>query len=277
MLRTRLALLVALLLALAAGCSAPPTAAPATQAPEPEPVALTVFAAASLSEAFTELGATYQAEHSNVTVSFNFAGSNQLAEQINLGAPVDVFASANKAQMQNAVDGGRIDADAAQVFAHNRLVVILPAGNPGGVAALQDLTQPGLRLVLAATEVPVGQYSLDFLDKASADAAFGAGYKDAVLANVVSYEENVRAVLTKVVLGEADAGIVYTSDVSGEAAGQVDRLDIPDEFNTIATYPIAPLNDSPQAEAAQAFVDFVLSAPGQEILGQHGFVPAAAP
>jgi molybdate transport system substrate-binding protein len=145
------------------------------------------------------------------------------------------------------------------------------------VAGLQDLAQPGLNLVLAAAEVPVGQYSLDFLDKAAQDPAFGAGYEDAVRANVVSYEENVRAVLTKVVLGEADAGIVYTSDIAGEAAGQVDRLDIPDELNTIASYPIAALNDSPNAAAARAFVDFVLSPAGQGILAEHGFVPAVAP
>jgi molybdate transport system substrate-binding protein len=258
------------LLALAAACG-PAPAAPAAEA------ALTVFAAASLTEAFTAIAADFQAEHPGVTITFNFAGSNQLAEQINQGAPADVFASANSAQMAAAVEGGRIAPGAPQTFARNRLVVILPAGNSGGLAALRDLARPGLRLVLAAQAVPVGQYSLDFLDKAGRDAAYGAAFKEAVLANVVSYEENVRAVLTKVALGEADAGIVYTSDVTGEAAAQVDRLDIPDELNTLAAYPIAPLADSARPEAAQAFVEFVLSASGQEILAEHGFIPAGSP
>jgi molybdate transport system substrate-binding protein len=264
--RKAFALCLATLLALVAACS------PASAGPPP--VNLTVFAAASLTEAFTELGKNFQAEHADVTLTFNFAGSDQLAEQINQGAPADVFASANTQQMETAVGGSRIDAAAPRTFVRNRLVLVLPAGNPGGVATPRDLSRPGLRLVLAAEAVPVGQYSLDFLDKAAQDAEYGPAYKAGVLKNVVSYEENVKAVLTKVVLGEADAGIVYTSDVTGAAADQVDRLDIPDALNTVATYPIAALNDSPNAEAAQAFVDFVLSPVGQGVLAKYGFVPA---
>ncbi len=259
------AALLSCLVALAAACRPAP----------PQPVNLTVFAAASLTEAFTEIGNTFQAEHPGVTVNFNFAGSNQLAEQIDQGAPADVFASANTKQMDAAVESGRIDAAAPHPFVKNRLVLVVPAGNPGGVAALQDLAKPGLRLVLAAQAVPVGQYALDFLDRASQEAEFGAGYKDSVLNNVVSYEENVKAVLTKVALGEADAGIVYSSDVTGEAADQVDRLDIPDALNTVAAYPIAALDDSAHPETAQAFVDFVLSPAGQDVLAKHGFVRAA--
>lgn len=236
---------------------------------------LTVFAAASLTDAFTRLGQQFEAEHPGARVSFNFGGSQTLAQQIGEGAPADVFASANRAQMQVAIDSGRIVSGTQQTFARNRLVVIYPAGNPAGLAALPDLARPGLQLVLAAAEVPVGQYSLDFLDKAAADPAFGPTYKEAVLANVVSYEENVRAVLTKVALGEADAGLVYASDVTGDGAAAVERLNIPDAFNTLAAYPLAALTDSAQPALAQAFVEFILSAEGQAVLAEYGFITGA--
>lgn len=271
-----LRLLFAVVVALLAGCDAATTAAPTSESnARPEAAELTVFAAASLTEAFTELGEQFEAQHPEATVVFNFAGSNQLAAQINQGAPADVFASANPAQMQMAIDSGRIVGGARQTFVRNRLVVIYPKDNPAGLTAWQDLAKSGVKVVFAAKEVPVGQYSLDFLDKAAQDAAYGIAFKAGVLANVVSYEENVRAVMSKVVLGEADAGIVYTSDVAGDNAGQVGRIDIPDTLNTIATYPIAALNDSAHPELAQAFVDLILSPQGQAVLESYGFIKAA--
>ena len=137
----------------------------------------------------------------------------------------------------------------------------------------QDLAKPGLKLVFAAREVPVGQYSLDFLDKAAAAPSFSPTYKDAVLRNVVSYENDVRAVLAKVALGEADAGIVYTSDISGENGDKVGELEIPDALNVIASYPIAPVKEGKNRELSQAFIDLVLSAKGQEILAKYKFIP----
>jgi molybdate transport system substrate-binding protein len=252
--------------ALAAGSSA---AAPL------EPAALNVFAAASLTNAFNEMGQNFTAEHPGVTFSFNFAGSQQLAQQLGQGAPADVFASANTAQMNVAIEAGRVVSGTQQTFVHNRLVVIYPIDNLAGITELQDLANPGVKVILAAKEVPVGQYSLDFLDKAIQDPTFGATYKDDVLKNVVSYEDNVRSVLTKVSLGEGDAGIVYTSDISGEGADKVGRLDIPDNLNTIATYPIAVVSDSVAPTQAQAFVDYVLSPAGQAVLEKYGFIPAA--
>lgn len=237
------------------------------------PVTLHVFAAASLTEAFTEIGHEFEMQHAGVTVVFNFAGSSQLAQQINEGAPGDVFASANGTQMDNAVQGRRVTDGTAQKFVTNRLVVIYPSANSAGLTTLQDLSQPGLRIVLAAKDVPVGGYALDFLDKAVQDATFTPSFKDEVLANAVSYEQNVKAVLTKVVLGEADAGIVYTSDVSGESATQVGQIEIPDELNVIANYPIAALNDSANPELAAAFVAYTLSPEGQQILAKYGFIP----
>lgn len=245
----------------------------ATQAAIPASQTLTVMAAASLTESFTELGKQFESQHAGVTVQFNFAGSQQLVQQLSEGAPADVFASANAKQMTAAVDAGRVGAAAPRAFVSNRLVVILPSANPGGIASLTDLAKPGLKIVLAAKEVPVGQYSLDFLAKAAQDPAFGSNFQDAVLANVVSYEENVRSVLSKVALGEADAGIVYSSDVTVEASSQVRRIDIPDNLNVIASYPIAVINDSAHPELAQAFVDLVFSEEGQSVLQKYGFLP----
>ena len=261
---------------LLAGCTQQPAATaqlPAATQPATEPAALNVFAAASLTEAFGEIGKLFEAAHPGATVVFNFAGSQQLAQQINEGAPVDVFASANKKQMDVVVEAGNITAGTQQTFVENRLVVIYPQDNPAGLKELKDLAKPDLKLVFAAQEVPVGEYSLDFLDKAAADPAFGATYQDDVLKNVVSYEENVKAVLTKVALGEADAGIVYTSDISGKDAGKVGRLDIPDALNVIAPYPIAPAKESENPKLAQAFIDLVLSQEGQDILAKYNFIP----
>jgi molybdate transport system substrate-binding protein len=230
---------------------------------------LTVFAAASLTDAFTELGQSFEAANPGVNVAFNFAGANQLAAQINGGAPVDVFASANERQMATAVESGRIDAEEPKIFVTNRLVVVIPADNPAGITQLQDLARPGTLLVLAAVEVPVGQYSLEFLGRASQDVAFSPSFREDVLNNVVSYEENVRSVLNKVVLGEVDAGIVYSSDLVG--VDSVRHLEIPDPLNLIAVYPIAQLKDSSLPELSRAFVDFILSPDGREILARYGF------
>jgi molybdate transport system substrate-binding protein len=233
---------------------------------------LNVFAAASLTDAFGEIGANFAAAHPGTEVVFNFGGSNQLSTQIGQGAPADVFASANNAQMDAAIEAGRIISGSQSIFAQNRLVIILPSDNPGKLTSLQDLAKPRNKLVFAAEEVPVGQYALDFLDKAAADGSLGADYRDAVLANVVSYEENVRSVLAKVALGEADAGIVYTSDAS-TSEGEVQQIEIPDSLNSIAKYPIAFLSDSAHLELAQQFVDYVLAPEGQQVLAKYGFLP----
>jgi molybdate transport system substrate-binding protein len=252
-------------LSLVAGC--------AVQA-GPEPRTLTVLAAASLTGPFGEIGQVFEAAHPGARVAFSFAGSQQLAQQLAEGAPADVFASANTREMDRAVQSGRVAAGSPQTFARNRLVVVYPADNPAGLARLQDLARPGVKLVLAAQQVPVGQYALEFFDKASQDPAFGAAFKDGVLGNVVSYEDNVRSVFAKVSLGEADAGIVYATDISAGNVDTVGRLEIPDALNSVATYPIAPLGDAVQPELARAFVDLVVSAEGQAILSRYGFLPA---
>ena len=261
---TGLAVLAAALLAVACGPAA--TGTPHARADASEVV---VFAAASLTDAFAALGAAFEAAHPEVRVTFNYAGSQQLAQQLVGGAPGDVFAAANQAQMEAAIEAGRVEAPAVQPFVLNHLVAVVAGTAP--VRTLADLAAPGVKLVLADSAVPVGQYALDFLDKAAADPAFTATYRAAVLGNVVSYEENARAVLNKVVLGEADAGIVYASDVAQVAEGTVRQVAIPDRLNVVATYPIAPVADSHALAPAAAFVDFVLSPQGQQILEDYGF------
>ncbi|MDX1436561.1 MAG: molybdate ABC transporter substrate-binding protein [Anaerolineales bacterium] len=242
--------------------------------PPSESRTLQVFAAASLAEAFQELGEVFSRDNPGIDVNFNFAGSQALARQISHGAPADIFASADEAQMQVAVDSGRIDAGSLRPFATNELVVAYPARNASGVEGLDDLAVPGLAIVLAAEEVPVGQYSLEFLWKASL-AGYGEDFREHVLDNVVSYEENVRAILSKVALDEADAGLVYRSDVLGDQANKVGYLTIPADLNVVAVYPVAPLRDSSLHAEGEDFIEFLLSPAAQEILASHGFGPAS--
>lgn len=236
---------------------------------------LIVFAAASLADAFEAIAADFEADNPGVDVLFSFGGSSELAAQIAEGAPADVFASANTRQMTAAQAAGRIDAEAPVTFARNKLTLIVPADNPARIESLADLARPGLVLVIASEGVPVRDYTETMLARLAEDPDFGAAYVGAFRANIASEEPNVRQVAAKVALGEADAGIVYASDVTPDLRGSVLSFAIPDAVNTIAEYPIAALNDTPQPELAQAFVDAVVSAAGQAALETWGFLPAA--
>ena len=260
-----LLLFTSLMLVFSAACTPQSSDDPANN------ITLTIMAAASLTQSFSDLGLQFEEAHPGVVVQFNFTGSSQLALQLSQGAPADVFASANQRQMDIAVQTGRVDAAAEHIFTNNRLVVVYPKTNPGNISSLADLARPGLKIILANREVPVGQYSIDFLDKAVKDPQLGAGYETSVLSNVASFENSVKGVLTKVVLGEADAGIVYVSDITGDAVGKVEQIEIPDALNVTAVYPIAALKDSPNPEMAKAFVDLVLSPQGQAVLAKYGF------
>lgn len=228
---------------------------------------LTVFAAASLTDAFDELAAAFQAQNQGVTVLFNYGGSSQLAAQLAEGAVADLFASANAMQMANVIRAGRVEAGAERIFVSNRLAVVVPAANPADIHAFEDLGRPGLLLILAVEGVPVRDYTDEVV--ATMPAAFQQQFYD----NLVSEEENVRQVVAKVALGEADAGIVYSSDVTPDIAGQLQQIVIPDAQNVVATYPIAPIAGAPHPQLAQRFIDFVLSAEGQAILMRWGFGP----
>jgi molybdate transport system substrate-binding protein len=246
---------------------------PLKKPPERGKPTLVVFAAASLAEAFTQIGEQFRQQHPEVKILFNFAGSQQLAQQLAQGAPADLFASANEAQMLAAVQEGRVAPGSYQGFAGNRLIVILPPGNPAGIRDLSDLAKTGLRLVLADPSVPAGKYAQDFIALAAQDPAYGAAYQKGVTGNIVSYEENVRAVLSKVLLGEADAGIVYRTDIHGLDPDEIETLQIPDQFNPLVSYAIASIADSTQPELAQSFMAAVQSPAGQETLRRFGFLP----
>ncbi len=251
-------------------CAAPTTAAPTATVPAAAaPRTLTVFAAASLSYAFEEIGKSFEANNPGVSITFNFGGSQALRTQIEQGASADVFAPANQKEMDALMKGNYVIAETSEVFLNNQLIVVMPANNSAGLTALVDLANPGLKIVLADKEVPVGNYTLQVLAKL--DTALGAGFKDKVVANVVSYENDVKQVVAKVQLGEADAGLVYTSDTV--AAPELKKIEIPAENNVIAEYPIAMLAQAADAELAQAFIDFILSADGQSILAKWGFLP----
>jgi molybdate transport system substrate-binding protein len=237
---------------------------------------LTVFAAASLTDAFEKIATEFEAENTGVEVIFNFGASSSLATQIIEGAPADVFASANTRQMQVVQDAGLITGQ-PRTFVKNRLALIVPIDNPANIQALSDIANPDVKLVIAAPEVPVREYTNTMLNRMSASPLYGEGFKEAVLANVVSEEDNVRQVTLKVALGEADAGIVYLSDVTPDVRNQIQALAIPDTFNTIATYPIAAVNTSSQPELSQEFIRYVISDKGQEILVKWGFISTVIP
>lgn len=240
----------------------------------PQPT-LTVFAAASLTDAFNELGDTLRRRQPDLRIDFNYAGSQVLALQIAQGAPADVFASADDRWMAQVRDSGFVTGE-PRIFARNRLVVIVPKTNPARIARLQDLGRYGVKLVLAAEAVPAGHHAREAITNLAREAGFPADFAQRVLRNVVSNEDNVKAVAAKVQLGEADAGVVYVSDVTPGVAGLVRRFDVPGAANVIASYPIAALRHGSNPQAAQTFIALVLSPEGQRILRHHGFVPIEA-
>jgi molybdate transport system substrate-binding protein len=285
-LRDLLAALVIGALLVACGGGASPTAAPEPTKPAAgaTPVAaaapkiagnLTVFTAASLTEAFTELGKGIEEANPGTKVAFNFAGSPALRTQLREGAKADVFASADEPNMQGAQQDGTLGGE-PRIFVQNKLVLIAPARNTAEVARLQDLAKPGLKLVLAQKEVPVGNYARQALETMSKNPTFGAEFAQQALRNVVSEESNVRQVVAKVQLGEADAGMVYSSDVTPHVRPMLTVIEIPDQFNVIARYPIAPVKGAANPDGARAFIDYVVSPAGQATLQKWGFIPVGA-
>ncbi len=228
---------------------------------------LIVFAASSLGDAFTEIGLAFDTQMSSKTV-FQFAGSQTLKTQLENGARADVYASANAAQFDPLVKTGLVVNNA--IFTNNRLVVIAPKKGKGNVKTLKDLGQPGVKLVIADKNVPVGAYTKDVLQKL--EPLLGAGFTARALKNVVSEEVNVRQVALKVQLGEADAGIVYSTDVTPKLEPSVIQIAIPTRYNVIASYPIGTLKTSGNPALAKAFVDFVRGKKGRVILKKWGFM-----
>lgn len=219
---------------------------------------VSVFAAASLTDAFNALGASFQRANSGITLKFDFAGTPTLVTQIEQGAPADVFASADTANMDR-LKGDGFTAGSPQVFARNKLEIVVAPGNPRGITGLGDLAKPGVIYITEAPTVPAGKYALQALKMAG------------VTVTPKSLETDVKSVVSKIELGEADAGIVYTTDVTA-AGSKVSGVPIPDAVNVIATYPIVVVNATFHAAAANAFIAFVLSAAGQAKLQSFGFL-----
>lgn len=238
--------------------------------PEPAPgreQALVVFAAASLRDAFTATAGEFKRLHPGVAVTFNFAGTQELRTQLEHGAVADVVASADPRHMDELVRASR--ASSSVVFARNELVVAVSRESAASLRTLADLPRAN-RIVIGVPEVPVGRYTSQILDRAS--ASLGADFRARVEARVVSRELNVRQVLAKVSLGEAQAGIVYRTDAHA-ARERVAIVPIPREVNVVAEYPIALVSGAPHPALARAWIAFVLSARGQKLLGDAGFLP----
>jgi len=263
-------LLVALLGLVAAACgrddsrgsTAGPTAVPTTTAAATTATAavagnITVFAAASLTDAFNEIGAAFTKTYPQAKATFSYDASSALVQQITQGAPADLFASADQANMDKLTKAG-LNGGAPQVFANNLLGIIVPAGNPKAVKGVQDLSNPDLKVVLCADGVPCGTYAKQILTTAG------------VTVNPVSLEQNVKGVVTKVTSGEADAGIVYITDVNA-AGDKAAAVEIPANINVIAKYPIASVKASKSQDTDKAFIDFLLGTEGQEIMATFGF------
>ena len=218
---------------------------------------LTVYAASSLTSTFTEIGKKFEAAHPGTKVSFSFGGSSDLVAQIQQGAPADVFASADTANMDKAVGDKAVEGSPVN-FASNRLEIAVPPENPAGVASLKDLATPGTKVVLCAPEAPCGA------------AAQKVEQSSGVDFEPVSEEQAVTDVLTKVESGEADAGLVYVTDVKA-AGGKVEGITFPEASTAVNTYPIAALADSRNPDLAKAFVDLVTGTEGQSVLAAAGF------
>lgn len=233
---------------------------------------LTVFAAASLTESFNAIKGIFERANPGVKVEYNFAGSQALVTQLTQGAQADVFAAADQPSMDNAIKGGVI-AGTPQIFARNRLVIIVPKANTAAITTPRDLAKPGVKFDTAQPSAPVGAYTQTVLDNLARLPDYGADFKAAVNTNIVSQEDNVKAIVQKVQLGEADAGIVYATDAQA-ARERLTLIAIPDAQNVIATYPIALVKNSRQAALGQRFREYLRSTDGQAVLKQYGFAPA---
>ncbi|MDN7013845.1 molybdate ABC transporter substrate-binding protein [Methanoculleus sp. FWC-SCC3] len=253
---------------LVAGCT--------TTEETPGETTLTVFTAASLTGAFTDIGKAYEAENENVRVDLVFDGSQALRTQIEQGANPDIFVSASEKHMKALQDGELMDDDTVAVFLGNSMALIVPAENPAGITGLADLAEPGTKIVIGTKDVPFGDYTRQVLDKMAADPAYGETYREAVMNNVISEETAVSSVVPKLTLGEADAAFVYKSDVSKDDLDKVTRIKVPAEYNVMATYPLGILAESPHKTEAESFIAFVRGPNGSAILTEYGFDPIPA-
>jgi len=234
---------------------------------------LTVFCGAGLTGALSEIGGVYE-NATNISVEFNFDGVPALRSQIEQGAYADILVSANLKHMNALKSEGFINNSTVEVFARNKVAIIVPNDNPASITGLTDLASPGVKILMGTKDLPAGDYALQVLDKLAADPEYGPAYRESVLSNVVSQETTVNRIVSKIALGEADAGFAFISDVSPQMVGKVTRILIPEKYNVVGDFPVAVLSQSKYPVEAQAFLDMIMSTEGQSILGKYGFIPA---
>jgi molybdate transport system substrate-binding protein len=257
-----------------AGCSTAaslPAAGSPSASASAAPVNLTIYGAASLASVLDAAKTAFEAVNPGSTLTISTDSSAALETQIEQGAPADVFLAADTTNPKKLVDGG-FAARAAVAFAGNELTVIVPKGNPGRISSPADLARSGVKVVAAGDEVPITKYATQLVDNLAGVSGYPADFESAYAGNVVSKEDNVKAVVAKVVLGEGDAGIVYVTDA--KASSDVETVPIPDGANVPATYAGVVVKASPNATAAQAFLDWLTGPAGQEVLKRSGFLPA---
>jgi molybdate transport system substrate-binding protein len=283
--RSVLAILLAILVAACStsggatplpGATAPATTeapSPPSAEPSAEPVELTVFGAASLKGVLGAAKAAYEADHPGSTITVSTDSSSALETQIEQGAPADVFLSADTTNPQKLVDGGFADGESV-VFASNKLTIITPTGDPAGLTRPFDLGRSGVRVVAAGDDVPITTYATQLVENLAASAGAPADFAAAYAANIVSKEDNVAAVRTKIELGEGDGAIVYVTDAA--ASDQVTVIELPDDVNDPASYAGVVVKASPNVDAARAFLDWFAGPDGQAILADFGFLPPAS-
>jgi molybdate transport system substrate-binding protein len=280
---SRLAVLLTVLVSVLAACSsgvgasspgaAAATAAPSIAAPSPTaapPVELTIYGAASLKGALEKAKTAYEAAVPGTTITLSTDSSSALEAQIEQGAPADVFLSADTTNPKKLVDAGLADG-AAVTFAGNRLTVIVPANNPAGIKTPADLAKAGIKVIAAGDEVPITKYATQLVGNLVKETGYPSDFVAAYTANIASKEDNVKAVVAKIELGEGDAGIVYVTDA--KASTKVTTIEVPDSANVPATYDGLVVKASKNAAAAKAFLDWFVGPDGQAILGGLGFLP----
>lgn len=233
---------------------------------------LNILAAASLTEVFADLEKGFEAQHPDIDLQYNFAGTSTLVTQVKEGLDADVFVSANTASTEELIQAGSIETDAAKVFAHNKLVIMVNKTSKVTIKDMEDILQEGVQVVIAEPSQPIGKYTEWMLDAIEEQELFTKDYKKLFLAHVVSMEESVKAVVSKVEMGEADVGIVYATDFTDKNEELVTRIEIPEACNQIATYELATLSGSRHSQMADEFVKYVLSLNGQEELLKYGFM-----
>jgi molybdate transport system substrate-binding protein len=279
--RSRLAFLVETLVVVLAACSSgatspivvpatPLASVPAIAHASAADVELTVFGAASLKGALDKAKAAYETAYPGTTVTVSTDSSSALEMQIEQGAPADVFLSADTTNPKKLVDGGLADG-AATTFAGNNLTVIVPTANPAGMTTPADLAKSGVKVIAAGLEVPITKYANQLVANLAKEADYPADFAAKYAANTASREDDVKAVVAKIELGEGDAGIVYVTDA--KASTKVTPIDVPDPANVLATYAGVVVKASKDAAAAKTFLDWIAGPDGQAILGEFGFLP----